>query len=365
MLRADERLYYPLHARPYTPAHRFPRGKNDPAFRTKLQIAVDLARRAPAAGVVFRAVVADCAYGDHDTFRGTLAAAGLAFVIALKPHRGSWAYGPDAYTPVDAARELAWGGPDDPGDWTPVTRTFRHGHTATWWAADARLGWWGPDGTTRLVVATTDPARLPATSTWYVATNLPRPGSARAIDSPHPAADLAELVRLYGIRNWIEQSYKQVKDELGWADFQVRSDLAIRRHQTLVNCAFSFCWNTWFTGPRPATPESAAAEPTPRERGTRNHPAGPAVVAGNTAHGPQLADPRDRVPPLVASLVHTAPPAELQTLIAAVGAGHGLPRYPPPSSNKPPVISRASRVANRRSSGHGPSGDRGTPTIRN
>src|SRR2546429_1379518 len=46
-----------------------------------------------------------------------------------------------------------------------------------------------------------------------------------------PAASLAEIVRLYGIRHWIEQSYKQVKDELGWADFQVRSDIAIRRHQ--------------------------------------------------------------------------------------------------------------------------------------
>jgi hypothetical protein len=35
----------------------------------------------------------------------------------------------------------------------------------------------------------------------------------------HEPADLTEVVRLYGIRHWIEQSYKQVKDELGWADF--------------------------------------------------------------------------------------------------------------------------------------------------
>ena len=53
-------------------------------------------------------------------------------------------------------------------------------------------------------------------------------------------------MRIYGIRHWIEQGYKQVKDELGWADFQVRSDIAIRRHQVLVNCAFSFCWAAWF-----------------------------------------------------------------------------------------------------------------------
>jgi hypothetical protein len=49
----------------------------------------------------------------------------------------------------------------------------------------------------------------------------------------HEPADLTEVVRLYGARHWIEQSYKQVKDELGWADFQVRSATAIRRHQTL------------------------------------------------------------------------------------------------------------------------------------
>jgi hypothetical protein len=100
------------------------------------------------------------------------------------------------------------------------------------------------------VVATTDPHTLPDKATWYLATNLARPaGPHDTPDSAHEPADLTEVVRLYGIRHWIEQSYKQVKDELGWADFQVRSTTAIRRHQTLVHCAFSFCWNTWFDPP--------------------------------------------------------------------------------------------------------------------
>ena len=193
--------------------------------------------------------------------------------MALKPRRGTWAYGPDAHTPVDAARALAWDGPDDPGDWQPVTRTFRDGHTETWWAADATLGWWGPDGARRLVVATADPATLPGKATWYLVTNLPRPGGPREADSPHPAAPLAEIVRIYGIRHWIEQSYKQVKDELGWADFQVRSDIAIRRHQALVNCAFSFCWDAWFarsSGTAPAC--GTAARTRPRREGGRAPP---------------------------------------------------------------------------------------------
>ena len=86
-------------------------GKNDLAFRTKLAIGADLAVRARDAGFAFRAVCADSAYGDQDGFRGELAQAGLPFVMALKPRRGMWAYGPDAHTPADAARALAWGGP--------------------------------------------------------------------------------------------------------------------------------------------------------------------------------------------------------------------------------------------------------------
>ncbi len=222
-LRADERVYYPVHAVPYTPAKYFAKGKNDPAFRTKLAIGAGLAVQAREAGFAFRAVVADSAYGGQDGFRGELAEAGLPFVMALRPRRGIWARAADAHTPVDAARALAWGGPEDPGDWHPVVRTFRDGHAETWQAAEATLGGWGPDGVRRLVIATADPAILPDKATWYLVTSLPRPGGPHEADSPHPAASLAEVVRIYGLRNWVEQSYKQVKDELGWAGFQVRS----------------------------------------------------------------------------------------------------------------------------------------------
>ena len=308
-LWADERVYYPVHAVPYTPARHFAKGKNDPAFRTKLRIGAGLAIRAKEAGFAFRVVVADCAYGDQDGFRGELAEAGLPFVMALRPRRGMWARAADVHTPVDAARALAWDGPDDPGDWRPVTRTFRDGHAETWWAAGATLGAWGPDGVRRLVVATADPATLPDKTTWYLVTNLPRPGGPREKDSPWPAASLAEIVRIYGIRNWIEQGYKQVKDELGWADFQVRSDLAIRRHQVLVTCAFSFCWATWF-GDRPAPRRTAAPRPGPGrgERGAaRRRTAASTVLAAGTARGPRLAFPLDRAAALVAGLVDSAP----------------------------------------------------------
>jgi DDE superfamily endonuclease len=327
-LWADERVYYPVHAVPYTPARHFTKGKNDPAFRTKLAIGADLAVKARDSGFVFRAVVADSAYGDQDGFRGELADAGLPFVMALKPRRGTWAYGPDAHTPVDSARALAWGGPDDPGDWQPVTRTFRDGRTETWFAADATLGWWGPDGARRLVAATADPETLPAKATWYLVTNLPRPGGPREASSPHQAAGLAEIVRIYGIRNWIEQSYKQVKDELGWADFQVRSDTAIRRHQALVNCAFSFCWAAWFADAAPQhDPAPPRPEPGRGERGAaRRLTAAPAVLAAGAARDTRLAHPLDRAAALVAGMVGQAPAS---AAASPDELGRGRPRPAP------------------------------------
>jgi hypothetical protein len=228
--------------------------------------------------------------------------------MALKPHRGGWAPAGQPHTPVDAARALAWNGPGDPCDWQEVTRTFRDGHAETWWAAEATLGSWGPDGVRRLVVATADPAALPDKATWYLVTNLPRPGGPREEDSLHPAAPLAEIVRIYSIRNWIEQGYKQVKDELGWADFQVRSDTAIRRHQALVNCAFSFCWAAWFAERPPRGAQGPRPEPGRGERGAaRRRAAAGTVLAAGTARGARLAFPLDRAAALVDRMVHGAP----------------------------------------------------------
>ncbi len=155
-------------------------------------------------------------------------------------------------------------------------------------------------------MATADPATLPDKATWYLVTNLPRPGGPREPDSPHPAAGLAEIVRLYAIRNWIEHSYKQVKDELGWADFQVRSDIAIRRHQVLVNCAFSFCWAAWFAHPAPQDATPPAPQASGGERGPRANRTA-AMLAPRDPVRARLAHPVDRAAALVDGMVERAP----------------------------------------------------------
>jgi hypothetical protein len=181
-----------------------------------------------------------------------------------------------------------------------VTRRFRDGHAETWWAADARLGGWGPDRRHRLVVATTDPATLPKLTTWYLLTSLARSASRRA-----QQVQLSEIVGAYGLRNWVEQGYKQVKDELGWADFQVRSDRAIRRHWTLVCLAFSFCWHAGHAQTAALPDQVAARGAQQRLDPDRHHRASGhrGVVAAGVAAGARLAGPMGVAAALLARMV--------------------------------------------------------------
>ena len=271
-LWADEAHYYPLHVVPYTPEKRLPGGKQDAAFRTKPQIALELVKRAQAAGIPFCAIVADCFYGDNNALETALLKRGLPHVLARRGALGrGWAPAEADHACKDAAHSLPRRA------WREVIRRFRDGHTERWWAAELTLFGYSPGRPVRAICATTDRHALPDLSTWYLTTNLP--------------SALAEIVRLYGLRNWIEQGYKQMKDELGWADFMVRSDRAIRRHWTLVCCAFAFCW--WHHALQAATDDSPlpGIPEAPPEAGKKNRPRqGAAVLATPAARGARLAD---------------------------------------------------------------------------
>ena len=320
-LWADEQVYYPLEVEPYTPAPWFARGKSDPAFRTKPQIAVTLVEQAVAAKWPLRAVVADAFYGENETFRSGLRRLEVGYVLALKPSHGWWHPIEGIGSLAEVAEAAGWEATQRPGAWQAVTRRFRDGHDETWWALEGVAGPYGPEKPQRAVIVTTDPLELPALTTWYLVTNLPAAGSERAARSAREPASLDEIVRLYGLRMWVEQSYKQVKQALGWAEYQVRSDLAIRRHWTLVWCAFSFCWwhvglAAWEAPPGwrqdAETPVSEGARPEEamgwgkKSAGNRTT-AARRVLAGSVAQGTSLVGAVAHAQALLASVVAIAP----------------------------------------------------------
>jgi hypothetical protein len=312
-LLADERIYYPVDLEPYTPAHHFEGGKNDPHFRTKLKIASELVELAIGRSIPFRAVVADSFYGEDWGFKGALEELGAGYVLALKPSHAWWHKVGEIGSPWAAAMVAGQGWEDErhPGEWVKVMRRFRDGHEEVWWALEVDAGPYGPQREWRSVVATTDPKELPDKATWYLTTNLPHPGSERAADSELEAADLAEIVRLYGLRMWVEHSYKQVKHLLGWSDYQVRSDLAIRRHWQLVWCAFSFCW--WAYGRLPASLEEPAQKTTddgpPSETQGRGKKESQSILAGGLEGGKGMVGAMDNAQEILEGVLRDAPAA--------------------------------------------------------
>jgi hypothetical protein len=318
-----------VHALPYTPAKHFAIGKNDPGFRTKLAIGADLAVLARDAGFVFRAVCADSAYGDQDGFRSELADAGLLFVLALKPRRGTRAYGPGARTPVDAARLLAWDGPDNPDDWHPVTRAFRDGHTETWWAADAALGWWGPDGARRLVVATADAAAVPAKASWHLVTNLPRSGGPREGRQPapgrRPGRDRADLRDPALDRAKLQAGQGPAGLGRFPGSLRDRDPPATRPWSTAPSASAGTPGSTTIL--RRASIRHLRNGTRPRRKGAARRPtAAGTVLAAGTALDTRLAFRLDRAAALVAGMVQSAPAA---AAASPDQLGRGRPRPAP------------------------------------
>src|SRR5215472_4353758 len=267
-LCADARVYYPVDFEPYTPAHHFAQGERDLAFQTKLKLAVELVRRALEAGFTFRAVVADSFYGEDRGVRQGLRDLQVGYVLALKPSHDWWHPIGSIGSLKEAAHAARWRDATHPGAWVKLVRTFRDGAPAEWWGLEVVAGPYGPHKQHRVVIATTDPLTLPDHSTLYLITNLPHPEHAEGHWSGLGPATLAEVVWLYGLRLWVEQSYQQVKHVLGWSEYQVRADRAIRQHWQLVCCAFSFCWHHLHdiaplpdAAPAPEQPRLAAPPP--------------------------------------------------------------------------------------------------------
>jgi SRSO17 transposase len=239
-----------------------PKGKPDPAFHTNPDLAWTLIEEARAAEIPFRLVVADSVYGENALLEGRLFAAHIPDVMGLRPAHGTWQWVPDprhppAFTPAEAAQRLP------KRAWQRTVRLDRHGKELVRYIGEWELGnVYGPTCSVRLIVATLDPAKLDPKSTWYLATSLPL-----------SEASAEEVYEIYRLRDWIEHDYKPAKHELGWADYQMRTERAILRHWHLVMLAFTFSLLLGSPPTCQALP-TPAAPLTPAEAGGEKRRAG-------------------------------------------------------------------------------------------
>ena len=162
-LWADEGLYYPLAIlSPTRRRHHFARGKADPQFRTKRQIAAELVGRALEAP----ASPAGRWWPTASTAKTrpcgrSCGSAGWAMCWRCSRRHCWWHVEGTIGSLQEAVEAAPWAGPRQPGAWVPVERRFRDGHSETWWVLEVEAGPYGPEKPQRALVATTDPRTRP------------------------------------------------------------------------------------------------------------------------------------------------------------------------------------------------------------
>jgi SRSO17 transposase len=195
---------FPLLFQVFKPERRL---KGDDTYQTKPSIASQLVRTLVQAGFTIELVLADALYGESSTFLQTLGELGLSYVVAIRENHGMW------LPPGQRVRTTSWRG------WE---RKFSDGSTETRYIREVV---YGVRRNSRFYQLTSDPKKLPLATTRFVMTNL--------------QGDLRQaLGNLYGLRTWIEYGFKQIKNELGWADHRLTDYAAIERWWELVESAY-------------------------------------------------------------------------------------------------------------------------------
>jgi SRSO17 transposase len=193
---------FPLLFRVFKPRTRLKEGD---VFHSKPQLAIELMRRLAALGFRFSVVLADSLYGESSDFTSAVSRLGVPYVVAIRSNHGVW---------------TAKGERQRQTRWRAFDRTFSDGTTERRYLQELIFG-----RRVRFFCITTDPVHLPPETTWLLMTTLP----------DHAEQTVGDL---FGLRTWIEYGFKQVKDELGWADYRLTDAGSIERWWELVMSAY-------------------------------------------------------------------------------------------------------------------------------
>jgi Transposase DDE domain len=187
------------------PKNRLKEGEK---YKTKPQIAIEIIQELKALGFKIKLVLADSLYGESGDVIGCLEKLKLEFVVAIRSNHG-------VLMPPGSRKRY--------NRWKAYEQKLSHRQTETRYLREIIFG------QRRCIryyqiskVNTPDPT---GDESWYIMTNL--------------SIDLSSNVaQLYSLRNWIEYGFKQVKNELGWADFRLTDYESIKRWWEIIFSAY-------------------------------------------------------------------------------------------------------------------------------
>ena len=199
-----DNITYPLMFKVFKPRTRL---KSGDKYKTKPQLAIEIIQELIEYGFNIELVLADSLYGESTELITVLVELKLPFIVAIRSNHVVW------LTPDERVRYNRW---------HTYERSLSHRPTES---RHIREIIFGKRRELRYFEITKDDTNPESADTWFIMTNLP--GKVQQI-----------LGNLYSLRTWIEYGFKQVKNQLGWADFRLTDYDSIERWWEIVFSAY-------------------------------------------------------------------------------------------------------------------------------
>lgn len=189
-----------------------PKGTLKPGdtYKTKIELASSIVTELINFGFKIELVLADSLYGEASSFIQTLEKFKLPWVLAIRSNHGVWM--PDNQK-IRANK------------WCKFERIFSNQQSETRYIREIIFGqrskrtYWE---------ITTDTETMPENSTTLIMTNI-----------QEKASKLKKILgNLYGLRTWVEYSFRQCKQELGWTDYRFTQYEEIKKWWEIIFSAY-------------------------------------------------------------------------------------------------------------------------------
>lgn len=221
----DGRKSLPLDIELYQPASSLPEGKDNPEFKKKPDIGIELIEKSIKRGYRPKVVLIDAGYGNNGNFIKKLEEKNLKYIGGVAKNRKVVIKNESGEGREIRLDELAKSLPEE--RWRQVEINSEKSKVvwvATFTAEISQLA-----GERTFAIVMNASSVEEATDIDYLMTNV----------SPEKAT--AEwIVMTYSQRNWVEVFYREAKGWLGLKEYQVRGKRSLLRHFVLVFCAYTF-----------------------------------------------------------------------------------------------------------------------------
>jgi SRSO17 transposase len=202
-----ENITFPLKFKVFKPKETL---KEEDIYKTKIKLASEIIIELIDLGFKIELVLADSLYGEASLFIQTLEQYKLLWVLAIRNNHGVWM---SSHQTVRANK------------WCEFERRFSN-HTSE--IRYIREIIFGKRSYRTYWEITTDTETMPENSTSFIMTNIQeKRNKMKKI-----------LGNLYGLRTWVEYSFRQCKQELGWTDYRLTNFQEINKWWEIIMSAY-------------------------------------------------------------------------------------------------------------------------------